>query len=312
MQWVLVNDDAVALTEYRNKNHSFVNLVVTDDPSYPDPFLEIGFDCAYNLPLPPKDDEDEHYKGADTIDERVDKDGLRCSQYGYGAYTSQNVESLRVITIEQPNDDNLGLSQAIAVGDRVVLSKEQLNGILPDAYGNGPVQILQIKVKDGTTPLVAGMHLSEDLGEKTSKWAQITQHVTNSRTINLLKAIDKQTVDAIVRQMNTSWERMRAGSAPLGSFFGNNPGKPFQVGKSGSADEIVPIEDRPANFQARTRIAFLHKAEYNASLGSAYIDECDHKTTTNLTERSLVISANHELCTRQSNEANGLRELLLM
>ncbi|KAJ5724178.1 hypothetical protein N7488_002213 [Penicillium malachiteum] len=159
-------------------------------------------------------------------------------------------------------------TQVIAVGDPVVLSKEQLNGILPDAYGKGLVQILQIKVKDGATPLVAGMHLSKDLGEKTGKWAQITQHVTNSRTINLLKVIDKHTVDVIARQMNTSWERMRAGSAPFGSFFGNYPGKPFR--KSGSADDIVQIEDRPANFQARPRIAFMHEAEYNASLGSAY------------------------------------------
>ncbi|KAJ5735074.1 uncharacterized protein N7483_000199 [Penicillium malachiteum] len=172
--WVLIDDKALPLTEDRNSNHSFVSCTMAADDLYFDPVIEVCFECAYHLPVPAKEAGDEIYQGLDDRDERVDENGLRCSQYAYVAYMARNVKSLKVITVERTSDDNidlqeLGFSQAVTVGDRVALSEAELSSLIPKGYGQSPVHILQINVEHTQTPLVANMHIPKQLGEQNAR-----------------------------------------------------------------------------------------------------------------------------------------------
>lgn len=66
---------------------------------------------------------------------------------------------------------------------------------------------------------------------------------------------------------------MRTTPGPFYQFYGDHPDKPFV--KSGSADDNVPIDLRPVEFDAPREVGFMHAHEYNATLAYGYIDEND-------------------------------------
>jgi hypothetical protein len=95
---ILITDDCHILNGYRNKSHSYIASSFLTDTEYPDPYLEVSFECAYHEQLPPPDALDEKHE--ETHDKKQDDQGYRSLHRACVKFTSANFAKLRVIRLE--------------------------------------------------------------------------------------------------------------------------------------------------------------------------------------------------------------------
>ncbi|OOQ81611.1 hypothetical protein PEBR_42241 [Penicillium brasilianum] len=107
---VLVTDAASTLTGSRTRNHSFIACTFGLDANYPDPYLEVWFECAYHEQLPPPDPLDDPLAEAGHVDKDLDSQGYRSTHTGCAKFTSSDNASLRIIRLEDSDTEGKDLN----------------------------------------------------------------------------------------------------------------------------------------------------------------------------------------------------------
>ncbi|CEJ54992.1 hypothetical protein PMG11_01276 [Penicillium brasilianum] len=293
---VLITDDASVLTCTPTRDHSFIACSFALDASYPDPYLEVSFECAYHDPIPPPDPLDDPQAESGHVDKKQDAQGYRNTHHGCAKFTSSDIASLRIVQLEAPNNENkelqnLTFADAMARGDRSIAPQNLVDGnrILKLALDEGNLKILRIELHEDVTIKTIGLHTPKVLGEQNASWLELCQHHKSSRSFNLAVDSTYEGLEAMRSQIVSSWEEMRQSPGPFHEFYGNHPDKPFV--KSGSADDNVPRTSRRNDFDAPGQLGFMHKHEYNALCAYGYIDEhaYNDSATRELTGRPLEL-----------------------
>ncbi|CAI7634523.1 unnamed protein product [Penicillium pancosmium] len=275
----LVTDNFHVLSGSHNGQHSYVSSSLLTDTEYPDPYLEVAFQCAYHEQLPPPDTMDDEHD--ETHDRRQDDKGYRSLHRACVKFTSTDFAELRIVRLEARTNENIQLqelsfSDAIAQGNRAIAPKKLVDefAFFKEPLNQGELFVLRIELEKDLDIKTSGMHTPKFFGEQNDRWLELCQHHLTSRSFNLVINAPPGTLQAKVSEMTNSWERMLKSPGPFYQFYGNHPEKPFV--KSGSSTDNVPRQFRPTNFQAPAQTAFMHKHEYNALLAYGYIDEHEH------------------------------------
>ena len=182
------------------------------------------------------------------------------------------------------------------------------------ALSKGRLLVLRIELNEDVIINTIGMHPPHELGEQNAAWLQISNHLKQSRSLNLVLTATPEDMESIVHEMVQAWTGMRTTPGPFYQFYGNHPDKPFV--KSGSNN--VPFDQRPVEFDAAAQVGFMHAHEYTAILAYGYIDEDDFQNhaiheaiDTSKNEREQILAANHEMYMKR-HEMKELWDLLLM
>ena len=132
------------------------------------------------------------------------------------------------------------------------------------ALEEGCLHVLRIELNEDVMIKTIGMHPPHELGEQNTAWLQISNHLKQSRSLNLVLMATLETIGAIVHRMVQAWTKMRTTPGPFHQFYGNHPDKPFV--KSGSDNDNVPFDKRPVDFDVPGEVGFMNPHEFNATL----------------------------------------------
>ncbi|KAJ5166295.1 AAA domain-containing protein [Penicillium canariense] len=107
-------------------NHSFISCAIATNQIYPDPYLEVSFDCAYHAALPASEPADDEHTDAGNEDKKVDAQGYRSFQRGCVKFTCHDVADLKVIELEAKSDEN-ERKQILAANHEMYMKRQDLS-----------------------------------------------------------------------------------------------------------------------------------------------------------------------------------------